>query len=411
MDNPIPSISPSLLNATPFSTSGIALANRRTPPKTIAQALFEDGCDFDFFQAAMLLETIYPERKRIGEVSEFGKPAAVKFAAHSTSLGFASSAIHCISPATTEQPLAKMTVGFMGLTGPAGILPDHYTELLRRIEIESRSAQKHALRDWLDLFNNRIIALFYSSWKKYRPYTSFHQALQPVGQHETVDRFTQILQSTFGVGLPAVSRQISHFSLPRTQPTITDVIAAEQPTGTPTTTVRQSLLRYCGLLSQRPRTAANLQALLEDYFELPTQVLQLQGNWLSIDEEAQTQLGVLGGNCVLAENAVIGNQTWERQNKIVVRIGPLTWQQFCDLIPDRESAPHKNQFELLSELTRLFVGPEFDFEFQMTLAGDEVPECQVSDDDQAGLRLGWNTWLPSDEQVELVDDATFVEAA
>ena len=63
----------------------------------------------------------------------------------------------------------------MGLTGPSGVLPRHYTELLYKIERDVRTPEKHALRDWFDLFNHRFVSLFYRAWEKYRFYIPFER--------------------------------------------------------------------------------------------------------------------------------------------------------------------------------------------------------------------------------------------
>ena len=58
----------------------------------------------------------------------------------------------------------EMTVAFHGLTGPQGVLPQHYTALL----IERVRGKDFALRDFLDMFNHRALSHFYRAWRKYR---------------------------------------------------------------------------------------------------------------------------------------------------------------------------------------------------------------------------------------------------
>jgi len=53
------------------------------------------------------------------------------------------------------------------------------------------------------------------------------------------------------------------------------------------------------------------------------------------------------------------------------------------------------------------VGPTLTFDVQLVLRAAEVPECQLSGDEETGPRLGWNTWLTSRAPVADVDDAVF----
>ncbi len=189
-------------------------------------------------------------------------------------------------------------------------------------------------------------------------------------------------------------------------------VAAPAPSGggTPQRLVARvndlSLIRYAGLLAQRPRCAANLQALLGDFFQLPVEIRQFQGQWLRLDKENQSRLGVEDGACELERNLVLGDRVWEVQSKIRVRLGPLSYEQFLEFLPDRTPAPERKSFFLLSHLTRLFVGPELDFDAQLVLKREETPECQLTGDAR-GPRLGWNTWLHSQPLEQDPEDATF----
>ena len=122
-------------------------------PGALWEELSEDAPSFDFFQAVRLLERLRPDRAPVGG---FGDPGAevVSFAAH-RGLSFPASEIQVLEAGQDGGP-ARMTVNFMGLTGPTGVLPYHYTQLL----IERGRAGDDGLGDFLDLFHHRIVSLF-----------------------------------------------------------------------------------------------------------------------------------------------------------------------------------------------------------------------------------------------------------
>ena len=151
------------------------------------------------------------------------------------------------------------------------------------------------------------------------------------------------------------------------------------------------LLYYAGYFSHQPRTAAALQCMLRDVFDVPVEVEQFRGHWLDLDEPDQTCLpsaGLPNGRYTrLGLETVIGVRVWDVQSKFRVRIGPLTYAQFVSFWP---SEPNHMR---LRDLTRSYVGPMLAFDLQTVLRGDEVPTCRLAPSGAHEPRLGWNTWI------------------
>ena len=362
------------------------------PDWTVQQRLFTNACEFDFFQAVCLLERLHPERRPVGHE---GSPEAeiMRFRAHQ-SLDFPASSIHDLQREASDEDLALMTVNFMGLTGPSGVLPRHYTERLIHLEHGKKGPEKYALRDWLDLFNHRLISLFFRAWEKYRfwiPYARREYA------HTEPDTFTNCLFSLIGQGMPTLRNRLR-------------VSVGETRDGHGREKVLAriddlALLHYSGLLSQRPRSASNLQALLEDYFQLPIRIKQFQGQWLRIDQISQSHIEEAGCYNELGVNMVVGERVWDVQNKIRIRLGPLDYRQFCEFFPDHTPQPQRKAFFLLAHLVRLYLGPELDFDVQLVLKAENVPEMQLSNSPGVGPQLGWDTWLRSGPLEHDAEDA------
>jgi type VI secretion system protein ImpH len=356
------------------------------------ERLFTEGFAFDFFQAVRVLERLQPGRRPVGQA---GPPdqEVVRFRAH-LSLNFPPSAIYEITPPAAEQPVPLMTVAFMGLTGPSGVLPRHYTELLLRLDREARGPERSSLRAWLDLFNHRLIALFYRAWEKYRFYLGYERGGYALAEP---DAFTGALYSLVGLGMPPLRNRLR-------------VSTPERTDGRPREKVLAriddlALLHYGGMLAQRPRSAVMLGALLADYFGLAVRVEQFHGQWLQLAADNQSQLGA--DNCELGVSAVAGERVWDVQSKLRLRLGPLSRAEFDALLPDRTPVPQRKAFFLLAHLVRLYVGPDLDFDVQMVLRAADVPECQLDDSGGLGPRLGWNTWLGSEPRTADAEDAVF----
>src|SRR5689334_2843833 len=131
-----------------------------------AQLTMDPGA-FEFFQAVRLLERLFPGRRPVGG---FGDPheEVAHFSARPV-IAFPPSEVHAIE-IPGELP-ARMVVNFMGVVGPLGVLPHHYTLLVA----ERAQTRDRALRDFLDIFQHRLISLFYRAWLKYHFTTAYER--------------------------------------------------------------------------------------------------------------------------------------------------------------------------------------------------------------------------------------------
>jgi type VI secretion system protein ImpH len=361
--------------------------------RTLEARLFEESYAFDFYQAVRVLQRLRPNSTPVGRS---GPPGAesVHFRAL-CSLSFPPSSIYDL-----ERPSASsvvyLTQAVIGLTGPSGVLPRHYTELLHRVEIEAKGPEKHALRDWFDLFNHRLVSFFYRAWEKYRFFLPFERG---EFEHSDPDPFTRCLLSLVGLGTPHLQGRLriiqgesgADSDSPRFLARIEDM----------------ALLYYSGMFAHRPRCAVALEAILRDYFQIDVAVRQFQGQWLALVASNQARLGDVEWNNRLGETTVIGEKVWDVQSKIRIRLGPLRYSQFVRFLPRPRASADANAFFMLSHLVRLYIGPELDFEVQTILVAEDVPECRLSSGHTVGPLLGWNTWIRSVPFGADAEDAVF----
>jgi type VI secretion system protein ImpH len=289
-----------------------------------------------------------------------------------------------------------MTVAFMGLTGPSGALPRHYTEFLLRHQKEADDAEKFALRDWFDLFNHRLISLFFRAWEKYRFYVPYERGEY---RRPEPDPYTLCLFSLIGLGMPALRQRLRVSLAEEDDEHRREHVLAE---------IKDlALVHYSGHLSHQVRTALGLEAVLRDYFQFPVEVEQFRGQWLRLDLANQSCMSEGSRTCELGVNLVAGDRVWDVQGKFRVRIGPLSYTQFTSLIPDCAPVLEQKTFFLLAHLIRLYVGPDLDFDVQLVLRAVDIPQCRMEESPTFSPRLGWNTWIANEPFKCAAEDSVF----
>jgi len=319
----------------------------------LERELRNDIWTFDFFQAVRLMERLRPDRDPVGT---FRPPSGevVRFGAN-TSMAFPASRIQELQWSDSSAPF--MVVNFMGLTGPMGVLPLYYSELIRQ-----RIREKdHTLKNFFDLFNHRMISLFYQAWEKYRFQVAYERGDR--------DRFSHHLLDLIGLGTRGLANRQA----------VSD----------------DSLIFYCGLLSLHPRSASALRNVLVDYFEVPVEVEQFVGAWYALDPDNQCRFDAADTYAEqLGVGAVAGDEIWDQQSGLRLTLGPLSLHQYLDFLPNGSA------YAPLQALSKFFVGGQLEIEIQLVLKREEVPACELDDEPEAGgdkpmPQLGWVTWAKS----------------
>ena len=324
---------------------------------TVAAELEEDPCSFEFFQAVALLERLRVDMRAVGGFSS-PDDETVHFEVNPR-LGFPASQIQDFD--LPDEGPGQMMVNFMGLTGPMGILPHPYSELI----LERHRAKDQSLAAFLDIFNHRAISLFYRAWQRSRFPVCYAAG--------TRDFFTQYLRDLLGLGTANL----------RDRQSVED----------------EALMHYISLVVSQSRSAVALEQLLADYFEVPVEVQQFTGAWYSIDERTQCQMDEMGSLSSQIGGAVVGDAVWDRQGTVRIRMGPLTMERYNDFLP--EGSAH----EALRAITRFFSNDCFDFQVQLVLDRTQVPTIKLDLNEERPARLGWVSWAKTKPLSHDPDDA------
>ncbi len=312
----------------------------------IAEMLEKEPFCFQFFQAVRLLALMEPDRQVVGRFSN-PKNEVARFTAN-PSVAFPASQIQELERDSEGQ--VRMQVNFMGMTGPSGVLPLMYSDLV----LERLRQRDRTLRDFLDVFNHRMVSLFYQAWEKYRftiPY-----------ERGELDPFSHHVLALLGLGTPGLQDRQD----------VSD----------------DSLLFYSGLLAPHTRSATALKQVLADYFEVPVEVEQFVGAWYPIDEDSQCSMSETSDYSEqLGFGAIVGDEIWDQQTRVRIQLGPLSLERYMDFLPGGDAYRH------IRALAKFYAGREYDVEIQLILKRPEVPTCELKE--EPGQQLGWTTWVKS----------------
>jgi type VI secretion system protein ImpH len=319
-------------------------SKKRKSGTPLKDRLLKEFYGFSFFKAVHLLESLFPDKKPLGQTLTPGEEV-VRFSVK-PSLTFPPSDISNMEHMDEERPV-DMEVTFMGLIGPSGVLPHWYNELA----IERAREKDYGLAAFFDIFHHRLISLFYLSWKKHRLPVNYLPGAK--------DRLSSSLLSLIGLGTRGLTSMIG---LPE-----------------------ESLVFCSGLLSRPVPSAAAIEATVAYLSGARVEVEQFIERVISLCPEDQTQLGL--ANSQLGKDAVLGRHIWDSQTKFRIHLGPMSYNDFPRFLPSGD------MLQPIFSLGKYMVGMEYEFDIRLFLRREEVPPCILGMETPTSPRLGWSAWL------------------
>jgi type VI secretion system protein ImpH len=304
------------------------------PQAALYASLAGSPWQHDYYQTLRRIEALHPQLPRLGKARQpRQEPLRV---GQDVELDFAPAALSSWQAGPGQVP--RLGQRFFGLYGPMGPLPLHLSEYARE---RQRSHGDGTLAAFADVFHHRLALLFYRAWAEAQPAVQLDRPQD--------DAFTRRLSALAGLGQPGFQQRESLGDHAR--------------------------LQHSGWLAGGTRHAEGLLKILRQYFEVPVQLDQNVGHWLTLaeDEQAQLQPSSSVRRLVLGRNAALGRKVWDRQSRVRLQFGPLSLAQYLRFQP---GAPAEAE---LRDWLRHYLGLSFSVELRLVLRGAEVPR----------LRLGW----------------------
>lgn len=318
---------------------------------THLERLIRDPQAHHIFHAMRLLDAEVQGGPRFGQ-SRRPRQDNVRFG-QEPYLGFPPSTIQGFDKPTKSRP-SKLRNFFFGFFGPHGPLPLHLTEYARSRKLNFNDPTFVAFADML---THRLMTLLYRAWVQGQPTAAFDR-----GENSETESKIAALGGYHAKNL-------------RDRDAMPDLAKRH----------------YVGLLANGPRNADGLVAILNGFFDAPVSLEEFVGEWLTLEP---SDLWILGGPATLGQTACIGARVWSQSSKFRLRIGPLSMEDYKNLLPGSPA------LERLRAIVRNYIGDQLDWDVNLVLRGADVPQAQLGGSTQLGL----TSWVGSDPHPAEVAD-------
>ena len=355
----------------------------RNSNSNLDRELAETAGKFQFFEMIRLLYRVQADAKGSQEFRiKYRKAPTKSFPAGE------------IQGAVFNKDVVELSTNVIGLFGAGGILPYVDKDL-----VDGRDSNE-LLKDFLDVFNGRIIEMLGEAWKKNRPAYGYEFA--KLGDTK------QDVCMKMSLAISGVEAQTSNMTVP-------------VDTYVPST----------GLLCRRIVTASGIERFLGGQFDFPISVKEFCKSKLHLSAHSRSRLPLLldakriakenkglaenaenrfvedadkrltDANNLLGETAMLGGSVTGFSQRFEIKIGPLNKNEFQSMCPFGQ---HR-VFSRFVELVRTSLSHPLDFDVRLVAQPEAVLASSLQLNSRKATRLGFDSWLCSRAIAETRQDS------
>lgn len=256
-----------------------------------------------------------------------------------------------------------------GIASLQSCLPNSYIQ-------DFISSKSMAMREFLDVFNNRLLHVSYQTSK------NADIVLQNKKFFDT--NYAKVLRALCGDTSAGAPRNV-------------DVSGNVSPTKAGSQDLPKNSIAenyYSALISdsllfwRKPRTYIGLVALLERFFCRKVKVKTLVGGWRDLDEVSLTLLGK--SNIKLGNNTVVGDKIWDQADSIEITLLGVDKDDFQKFVVDN------SLLKVLSFIMNKYINSGKRYRVKLRLRDDVMSPASLD----GQHTLGINAWLKSSSKYD-----------
>jgi type VI secretion system protein ImpH len=317
-----------------------------------------DVTQFDFYYVMRQVDAAVPGTAPLGRAVR-PRDEPLRLTQH-PSLIFAPTSLHQYKPGTAAYGQGRLSVHLFGLFGPNGALPQHLTEYVQERFLHNKD---ETIARFCDIFQHRMILLFYRAWADCQAVTSLDQPdRNPFGRY---------VSSLIGLGQASLQKR--------------DAVPDHLK------------WHHAGHLARPTRNPEGLIRPLAALLRVPVAMKEYCLQWLTLTDEDRTRLisVALAGeksrhrielgsaSSRLGQGAIAGVKVPDVQHKFRLILGAMSLIEFERFLPGGI------RFRQTLDWVRNYLGVELAWDARLLLKCDQVPATRLGVYGQ----LGWTSWL------------------